>query len=366
MPPASLTLTPTVSMPQIGFGTWGIKPIDVEVSLRAAISMGYRLIDSAPVYHNEQEVGRTLQALIKEGAVSRDSIFLTSKVPPTDACDRKQLINRVRRTLDHLQVEQLDLYLVHWPFCTRSDAPTWPPPMAYRRGYSAAQLRETWSTMEELVAMGLVRSIGLSNIGPNRLRTLVTDPSLRVRPSVVQVEHHPYNSNVDLRAYCAAANIRITAYASLGSDARPAKYQHGQMRLLDDHTLLRVAQAHDATPAAIALAWAVRDPNVAIIPNSTHPDRIAANMRDPLALAASLTNEEMRALDGLDRGFHYLAEGWRSYAWREGMTLAELYDDPPPVSLPPFTALLGLAFAVFCIRRHQAKSQTSYVTIPRA
>ena len=114
------------------------------------------------------------------------------------------------------------------------------------------------------------------------------------------------------------------------------------------------------------MAWAIHDPIVAIIPKSARADRIYSNLRETRDIAPDLTGNEMEELDKLDRGFHYLAEGWRSYAWREGMTLAELYDDSPPVSLPPFTALLGLAFAVFCIRRHQAKSQTSYVTIPRA
>ena len=132
------------SMPLIGFGTWGVKPHDIDGSLRAAVAAGYRLFDLAPVYGNEKAVGRTLSALVAEGRITRESIFLTSKVPPADACDRQRLLAKVRQTLADLQTAYLDLYHVHWPFCVRHDSPSWPPPMAYMLGYSAPQLLATW------------------------------------------------------------------------------------------------------------------------------------------------------------------------------------------------------------------------------
>ena len=214
-------------MPQVGFGTWGIKARDVDLSVRAAVDAGYRLFDCAPVYKNEKAVGETLAALIAERRLTRDAVFIASKVPPADACDRQQLLATARQTLADLQTSFLDLYLVHWPFCVRNGSPTWPPPMSYQLGYNKQQLRATWASMEELVSLGLVRAIGLSNLGPHRLQALLSADDLRVRPSVVQVEHHPYNANRALKAYCDAAQpaIRVTAYSSLGSLARPSKYQ---------------------------------------------------------------------------------------------------------------------------------------------
>ena len=127
----SLSLVNGASMPLIGLGTWGVKSHDIDHSLRTAVSAGYRLFDLAPVYNNEKAVGKTLSALISEGAITRENIFLTSKVPPADACDRERLLSKVRQTLQDLQTSYLDLYLVHWPFCVRNDSPTWPPPTAH-------------------------------------------------------------------------------------------------------------------------------------------------------------------------------------------------------------------------------------------
>ena len=127
-------------MPQVGFGTWGLKPQDVDGAVRAAVAADYRLFDLAPVYNNERVIGRTLSALYSEGRTTRESLFLTSKVPPADACDRKRILASVRQTLRDLQTSYLDLFLVHWPFCVSNHSPTYPPPMEYRLGYSAPQL----------------------------------------------------------------------------------------------------------------------------------------------------------------------------------------------------------------------------------
>ena len=345
----------------LGFGTWGIKAQDVDTSIRAAASAGYRLFDLAPVYNNERAVGDVLTALYSEGTLSRRSIFLTSKVPPTHACSRTRILEQVHETLQNLRTTYLDLYLVHWPFCVRNDSPTWPPPIAYQLGYSPAQLRETWRAMEELVARGLVREIGLSNTGPRRLRSLLAAPDLRVRPAVVQVEHHPYNANRELRTLCdaAAPPIRLTAYASLGSNARPSKYQKGQEALLEDAALRIVAGRHGLSVATVALGWAIRD-GVAVIPKSTHIERIVENSK-AMAAARLLSEGDMRRLNGLDRGFRYLEAGWRGYAWREGMRLEELYDDPPPPAEPamamhvPAVLLALLLLCCACMASHSRR-----------
>ena len=111
----------------------------------------------------------------------RNELFLTSKVPPAEACEAGSLEQSARRTLRELQTPYLDLLLVHWPFCVRNGSPTWPPPMSYQLGYSQVQLRETWRSMERLQQGGLVRAIGLSNVGPSRLQALyVLLPSILI------------------------------------------------------------------------------------------------------------------------------------------------------------------------------------------
>ena len=142
--------------------------------------------------------------------------------------------------------------------------------------------------------------------------------------------------------------IRLTAYSSLGSGARPAKYQRGQPALLADATLGRLAHELATTPAALALAWAVRE-GVAIIPKSTHAAHIGANLDETLRLAPRLGAAQLAQIDALDRQFHYLQEGWRGYAWRDGMSLDELLDDPAPAATAAHAWAWQLAVALLVL-----------------
>jgi len=365
----TLRLHNGADMPAIGFGTWGLKPGDVDAALRAAVGTGYRLFDLAPVYNNQREAGATLAALQAEGAVRRNELFLTSKVPPAEACEAGSLEQSARRTLRELQTPYLDLLLVHWPFCVRNGSPTWPPPMSYQLGYSQVQLRETWRSMERLQQGGLVRAIGLSNVGPSRLQALLRASDLHVHPAVIQAELHPYNTQAPLRRACAAAvpPIAVTAYASLGSGARPDKYQGASHPvLLADSALKRIAEEHQASVASLALAWAVRR-GVAVIPKSSRPERVRANLAETCALAPRLTARQLLTIDGLNRNHAYLAQGWRGYAWRPGQSLGEIMGEitaevqlgSPPSTPPPGGAaalcgwlfggiVLALCTSVFC------------------
>ena len=187
----ALPLGPSADqMPQIGFGTWGLQPQEVSTAIRAAVAAGYRSFDCAPVYQNERQVGETLSALIAEGVVTRSELFITSKVPPADACSRHRTERALRQSLHDLRTGYVDLYLIHWPFCVRSPEPgrprPWPLPLEDQLGYSAEQLREEWRTIEALVATRAVRHAGLANIGERRLAKFLASPDLAVRPAVVQ------------------------------------------------------------------------------------------------------------------------------------------------------------------------------------
>jgi len=374
----ALPLGPSAGqMPQIGFGTWGLQPQEVSTAIRAAVAAGYRSFDCAPVYQNERQVGETLSALIAEGVVTRSELFITSKVPPADACDRHRTERALRQSLHDLRTGYVDLYLIHWPFCVRSPEPgrprPWPPPLEDQLGYSAEQLREEWRTIEALVATRAVHRAGLANIGERRLAKFLASPDLAVRPAVVQVELHPYNQMRALRALCASHGIAVTAYSSLGSPARPAKYQvqaDAHPLLLADPAITQVATAHGASAAAVALGWAMRR-GVALIPKSAHRERITSNLAGTLALAPSLSPGDLAAIDALERGHHYLAAGWRGYAWKRGQSLQELLDDAPP-PLPPVglgAALLLLACCcalVVCkARRHAVPRDAAHEVVRR-
>jgi alcohol dehydrogenase (NADP+) len=359
-------------MPQIGFGTWGVHKRNVDESLRAAVAAGYRLFDLAPVYNNEAAVGETLSALQAEGVVARKDLFLTSKVPPTEACDPALVRAKLDQTLSDLRTDYVDLYLVHWPFGVRPGSPSWPPPLEYQLGYSPAQLRDTWRTMESLVREGKARAIGLANIGPNRLAALLRAPDLVVAPSVVQVELHPYNTLASMRALCAKHRIAITAYASLGSAARPEKYQlasDAHPVLLSDPAVLAVASELGTSASAVALAWAVRR-GVAVIPKSVNVKRVRANLQETLRIALMMSEEQLRKLDALERQHRFLAAGFVGYAWRHGMTMEELWDDGPAAKLSASTPvpwragwlMLGVGMAVLCVACACAQRQPDRVT----
>ncbi|EOD24731.1 hypothetical protein EMIHUDRAFT_226529 [Emiliania huxleyi CCMP1516] len=372
----ALPLGPSAGqMPQIGFGTWGLQPQEVSTAIRAAVAAGYRSFDCAPVYQNERQVGETLSALIAEGVVTRSELFITSKVPPADACSQHRTERALRQSLHDLRTGYVDLYLIHWPFCVRSPEPgrprPWPLPLEDQLGYSAEQLREEWRTIEALVATRAVRHAGLANIGERRLAKFLASPDLAVRPAVVEL--HPYNQMRALRALCASHGIAVTAYSSLGSPARPAKYQvqaDAHPLLLADPAITQVATAHGASAAAVALGWAMRR-GVALIPKSAHRERIASNLAGTLALAPSLSPGDLAAIDALERGHHYLAAGWRGYAWKRGQSLQELLDDAPP-PLPPVglgAALLLLACCcalVVCkARRHAVSRDAAHEVVRR-
>ncbi|KAL1504385.1 hypothetical protein AB1Y20_010791 [Prymnesium parvum] len=337
-PTPSLSLSTGATMPLIGFGTWGLQPPDLQPALQAALATGYRLFDLSPLYANEAHVGRVFSDAIAAGTVRREDLFLTSKAPPLATCDSAKLFAACRETLRQLGTTYVDLYLIHWPFCVKGDA--WPPDASARLPFSHAALHSAWEAMEALHAAGLARAIGISNVGPRRLQALLH--TARVPPAVVQVELHPYLANLELRSLAARQRppIRVTAYCSLGSAARPAKYQHdSDPLLLQDPVLLHVASAHSTSSAAVALAWALRH-SVAVIPKSSRPPHVRANLRAPLALAPRLTASEMAAIDALDRNHRFLAAGWRVFAWRPDLTLDELVDDPPQSSLPPTSSHL--------------------------
>lgn len=255
------TLNNGVEMPWLGFGVYGLEDgREVEGAVRQALDIGYRSIDTATVYRNERGVGTA----IRECGLPRDELFLTTKVW-NDAQRRKQTLSAFEDSLERMQVDYVDLYLVHWPV---KDC-----------------YKETWREMEKIYRSGRAKSIGVSNFMPEHLDNLLSDCA--VAPSVNQVEFHPRLVQPRLLAYCRDKNIQVQAWSPLMS---------GQIASVP--TALSLAKKHRKTPAQIALRWDLQH-GVVTIPKSKHPDRIAENAD---IFDFELSDEDMKLLDASDEG----------------------------------------------------------------
>ncbi|MCK1303763.1 aldo/keto reductase [Bradyrhizobium sp. 24] len=248
-------------MPRIGLGTWKLEGDAAMSAVLAALEAGYEHIDTASRYGNEEAIGKA----IARGGVARSQLFLTSKVWWTDL-EPERVLASVKRSVESLDCEYLDLLLVHWP-------------------NPEVDLKKTLAAMAEAKAMGVIRNIGLSNFP---LRTLSKAVQLSCEPiAALQCEYHPYLDQSKLISFCRDKRITFVAYAPFGSGA-----------LLSDPAITDLAVAHGTTAADIVLEWLMQQEGVAAVPRSSNPQRIAANLRRG---TISLSPEEMAAITALHR-----------------------------------------------------------------
>ncbi len=289
-------------MPALGLGTWKAAPGAVGAAVTAALGCGYRHLDCAPIYENEPEIGGALAAAFAQGLVKREDLWITSKLWNNKHL-RDDVLPALKRTLADLRLDHLDLFLMHWPVALKPDV-HFPQRGEDFLAPEEAPLEETWAAMEEAVDAGLVRHIGVSNFSPARLRRLLG--SARIRPEANQVECHPLLAQNELLALCRAENVILTAYSPLGSPDRPVHLHHADdPPLLDSPVIREIAATRNATPAQVLLAWAVHR-GTSVIPKSVKPARLAENLA---AAELPLDKDEMRAIDGMDRGHRFIDGG---------------------------------------------------------
>jgi diketogulonate reductase-like aldo/keto reductase len=243
-------------IPLVGLGVWqvpnGAECVD---AVRWALELGYRHIDTAQAYGNEESVGQGL----RESGVPREQVFITTKFFPA----RKDPVAEVEGSLRRLGVDYVDLYIVHWP----EGGPTW-----------------AWPGMERAREAGHARSIGVSNFGVDDLRQLLATAT--VPPVVNQVQFSPYEFRKALLDSCRQSGIALEAYSPLGTG-----------RHLTSDTVARIARRHERTAAQVLLRWCV-ERGIPVIPKSTHRERIAENAK---LFDFQLSHEDMAELDALDR-----------------------------------------------------------------
>ncbi len=300
----SIELNDGSRVPALGLGTWKSAPGEVGAAVREAIRQGYRHIDCAPIYGNEREVGAAVADAIAAGEVTRDELWLTSKL----WCDRhakKDVVPALRETLSDLGVDRIDLFLVHWPVALKRGKQMPKSPKDFIP-FEKLPLEETWKGMEDAVDAGLARCIGVSNVSAKKLRALHS--VARVKPAMNQVELHPYLAQGDLRAACRELGVAVTAYSPLGSADRPDVLRAAdEPRLLDDPVVAAVAEEADATPAQVLIAWSLAHGNV-VIPKSVNAGRLAQNLA---AADVALSAEQLARVDALDLARRYVTgEFW--------------------------------------------------------
>jgi alcohol dehydrogenase (NADP+) len=276
-------------MPALGLGTWRLPPEQTTATVRIALDLGYRHIDAAAIYGNEAQIGEAIKGAIDAGNVQRQELWITSKLW-NDCHEPEEVRPALERTLGDLGLEQLDLYLMHWPVAQRRGV-AMPSSAADQFGLAQVPLAATWAAMEDLVAAGLTRHIGVSNFSRTKLMALVA--SARIQPEVLQVERHPLLQQNDLLSYCHTSGIQLTAYAPLGatSDTRPPV-------VLQHPVVVAIAAERQITPAQVLLAWGIGC-GTAVIPKSVHPERLAENLA---AAAMGLNEDQMTRLVAIDGG----------------------------------------------------------------
>ncbi|KAJ2029414.1 hypothetical protein IWW57_001727 [Coemansia sp. S610] len=264
-------------MPAIGLGTWRANESGLLAqTIKTAIGLGYRHIDCAKLYSNQEEIGKAL----KEVDVPRKDLFIVSKFEENR--HRPELVaGALDEILNELQLEYLDLLLMHWPYAIKPEANA----MSFASSdIENVPIMDTWQAMEDLVGTGKVRSIGVSNFNQTILEKMI--PQCRIVPAVNQVEIHPYLQAKELVKFCKKSGIAVTGYCPLGGR---------RVNVMNDNFIKHVAEAHIGTPAQVALSWALAR-GIAVIPKSTNEIRLKQNLHQ-----VTLTSDEMRMIGKIER-----------------------------------------------------------------
>lgn len=274
----SIVLQPSgQAMPLVGFGAWKVPAETCANTIYNAIKSGYRLIDGAQGYANEKECGEAVHRAINEGIVKREDIFITSKLWNT--FHRPEHVRKmVEWTLRDYKLDYIDLFLIHFPVAQKYVDPEERYPAIEVLGFEQVSLRETWQALEECVKAGLIKNIGISNYNAALIRDLLA--YCKVRPSVLQIEHHPYLTQSALVDYCQREGIAVTAYSSFGPQSfieldNPRVKENPL--LLEHPTILEIATEMQRTPAQVLLRWATQR-NIAVIPKSNNQQRLEQNV----------------------------------------------------------------------------------------
>lgn len=309
------------SMPMVGLGTFGSDKYNAEQVSEAvygAIKSGYRLIDCAAVYQNEDKIGEVLSRILKEGVASREELFVTSKVWNDK---HEDVINSCKKSLSDLKLDYIDLYFVHWPFpnyhAPGCDGDSRNPDS---KPFSIEEFMNTWKQCEQLIEMGLVKHIGMSNMTIPKLEAVL--PLCKVKPAALEMELHPSFQQPELFEYAVAHQMVPIGYCPIGSPSRPERDRTAE-DVADTQLpeIVEIAKAHGIHPALVCLKWAVQRGQVPI-PFSVKEEQYINNLK--CSIEDPLTDEEMERIKGVDKNCR-LIKG-QVFLWKDAKGWEDLWD----------------------------------------
>ncbi|XP_058105691.1 non-functional NADPH-dependent codeinone reductase 2-like [Magnolia sinica] len=259
-------------MPLVGMGTGvasAVQPETMKAAVLYAIEIGYRHFDTASLYVSEQYLGGIIAEALQVGLIkSRDELFITSKLWLTDN-HPDLVLPALGKTLENLQLEYLDLFLVHWPVSMKPSENKFPSEID---SLLPMDFKSTWEAMEECQMLGLTKSIGVSNFSSKKLAELLS--TAKIPPSVNQVEMHPVWQQQQVREFCKMNGIQVTAYSPLGSTGNP----WGTNDVMENQVLKEIAKARGKTVAQVALRW-IYEQGAGVLVKSFNKERMKENLQ---------------------------------------------------------------------------------------
>jgi len=254
------------AIPALGFGTLIPDPVATKNATKAALEAGFRQFDTGERYRNEKEVGAALQEVFQAGQIRRQDVFIAAKLWNNNHRPER-VAPAFEESLKKLQLDYVDLYLIHTPFAFQPGDEQDPRDAEGRVIYDqGVTLLDTWRALEDLVDGGKCKAIGLSDVSLEQVQEIFA--AARIKPAVVHVESHPYLPQWELLEYCRKNGIVLQAFAALGHSSEP--------NLLDDPVITAIAKSVDKTPAQVLLAWAIQR-GTALLTTSKTPSRIKEN-----------------------------------------------------------------------------------------
>lgn len=310
-------------MPAVGLGTFGSDKYSADQVANAvygAVQCGYRLIDCASVYQNEAQIGEVLKKLFDDGVVKREELFITSKVW-NDMHGEGKVLESCRQSLKDLGLSCIDLYFVHWPFpnyhAPGCDGDSRNPDS---KPFSLDEFMATWRQCEELVRMGLVKQIGMSNMTIPKLEAVL--PLCEIQPAALEMELHPSFQQPELFDYAVEHGIQPIGYCPIGSPSRPERDRTAEdVADTEMPEIVEIARAHGVHPAVVCLKWAVQRGQIPI-PFSVKEPQYIINLQ--CAAEDPLTDEEMERIRRADKNCR-LIKG-QVFLWKGAKGWEDLWD----------------------------------------
>eukprot|EP01018_Ginkgo_biloba_P024916 Gb_04871 [translate_table: standard] len=310
----SVELNSGTKIPLVGLGTGAVASVQNEEAIKAAVAraleVGYRHFDTATLYRSESALGAALNDAFRSGVVKRIEVFVTSKLWSDDHDDP---VSALKLSLQELQLEYLDLYLIHWPVKYRKGTN---PLQPKEEDFLPLDLKSTWRGMEQCVELGLTKAIGVSNFTCKKIEDLLS--YARIRPAVDQVEMHPLWQQKKLRDYCSKMNIHVSAWSPLGGRGTP----WGSSVVMDNPVIQQIAKRNGKTIAQVLLRWGLEQ-GVSVLPKSYNKGRITENFQ---IFDWSLSEEDHEKISKLEQRKISRAESSVNSTTSPYRTIEDLWD----------------------------------------